>query len=235
MMMTIGHEGRSYHLGGLDMSLGSIYRAMSETTPTLPQIGKLIDVVNGWLDAQLDDIVQDLHEEQLYGEVFRALGFLDDMFLLCLNLLTQRARTVRVQALLARVEALDNRLQILKFPRYLVGLALIRCDQRPIQALDDHLRSLIGALAADDEQVLWGAARAAYGLLKEEDSRFHSAAKMLFDAVVACVFAQRATCMKQTMNLLANLPHSAWHRNMDQKSLTLLDISLANLAVQLAY
>ena len=53
MMMTIGHEGRSYHLGGLDMSLGSIYRAMSETTPTLPQIGKLIDVVNGWLDAQL--------------------------------------------------------------------------------------------------------------------------------------------------------------------------------------
>lgn len=235
MVMTIGDGGRSYQLGGLDTSLGSIYRAMSETTPTLPQIGKLIEAVNGWLDAQLGDLVQDFREEQLRVEVFRAIGFLDDMLALCITLLTQRPRTARAQALLDRVEMLDGRLQALKFPRYQVSLALIRCDQRPVQALDDHLRSLIEGLAAADEQVLWRAARAAYGLLKEEDSRFHGAANMLFDAVVACVFAQRATCMKQTMNLLANLPHSAWHRNLDQKSLTLLDISLADLAIQLAY
>ena len=235
MVMTIGNGRRSYQLGGLDTTLGSIYRAMSETTPTLPQIGKLIDAVNGWFDAQLGDLVQDLCDEQLHREVFRAIGFLDDMFVLCITLLTQRPLTARVQALLERVKRLDGRLQALKFPRYQVSLALIRCDKRPVQALDDHLRSLIEGLAAADEQVLWRAARAAYGLLKEEDSRFHGAAKMLFDAVVACVFAQRVTCMKQTMNLLANLPHSAWRRNLDQKSLTLLDISLADLAIQLAY
>lgn len=191
--------------------------------------------MNGWFDAQLGDLVQDLCDEQLHREVFRAIGYLDDMFSMCIDLLTQRPRTVRVQTLLERVERLDGRLQALKFPRYQVSLGLIRCDKRSVQALDDHLRSLIEGLAAADEQVLWRAARAAYGLLKEEDSRFHGAAKMLFDAVVACVFAQRVTCMKQTMNLLANLPHSAWRRNLDQKSLTLLDISLADLAIQLAY
>lgn len=235
MQMTIGEGRRSYQLGGLDTSLGTIHRAMSETTPTLPQIGKLVDAVDEWLDAQLEGIILDVGNEQLRDEIFSAIGFLDDMLALCVNLLAERPRTARVGVLLDRIGTLDNRLQALTFPRYHLDLALIRCDQRPAQALDDHLRSLIGTLPADDEPVLWRAAKAAYALLKEEDSRLHAAAKILFDAVVACVFAQRATCMEQAMNLLANLPPAAWHRNLDQKSLTLLDIALADLAVRLAY
>lgn len=235
MQMTVGEGRRSYQIGGLEESLGTIQRAMREATPTLPQIEKLVEAVNGWLDEQLEDIILDLGNEQLHDEVFSAIGFLDNMLAQCVNQLAAHKQTPRVRVLLGRIDTLDNRLQALAFPRFHLSLALIRSEQRSEQALDDHLRSLIGALTADSEQVLWRAANAAYALLKEDNPRFFEAAKMLFDAVVACVFTQRATCMAQTMNLLANLPPSVWNRNLDQKSLNLLDIALADLVGRLAY
>lgn len=235
MRLTVGEGKRSYEIGGLDWSLGTIHHAMIKATPTLALIEKLVDAVNEWLDAQLEGLVRDLVTDQLHDEVFRAIGYIDHILAQCVNLLAQRPQKVRVRALLDRIATLDDRLLALTFPRHHLGLALIRSDQRPAQTLDDHVRSLIGALAADDEQVLWRAANAAYVLLKEEDSRFHAAAKMLFDAVVACVFAQRATCMGQAMNLLANLPPAAWHRNLDPKAQTLLDVALIDLAGRLAY
>lgn len=235
MLMTVGEGKRSYQFGGLDSSLGTIAHAMSKTTPTPSQISKLIDVVNEWLDAQLEDLVLDLDNDQLRDEVFSATALLDSMLVQCVKELMRRPRKTRVGVLLDRIAKLDLRLQVLTFPRYYLGLALIRCGQRPEKELDDHLRLLIGGVTADDEQVLWRAASGAYALLNEEDSRFHAAARVLFDAVVACVFAQRMACMGQAMNLLANLPPAVWRRNLDQKSLALLDVALGDLASKLDY
>lgn len=235
MKMTLKNEARSYEFGGVKASIGTINHVMSKTIPTLSQIGKLIDVVNEWLNSQLEGLVLDLDDKQVRDGVFEVIGYLDNMLAQCVELLAQRPRKVHVGTLLDRIATLDDRLQSLTFPRYRLGLALIRCEQRPAQALDDYMKPLIRALAADEEQVLWRAANAAYALLKEEDSRFHAAAKMLFDALVACIFAQRAACMGLAMNLLANLPPAVWNRNFDQKSLTLLDIALADLADRLAY
>lgn len=235
MQMTIGEGRRSYQLGGLDSSLGTICQAMRRTTATLSQIDKLINVVNEWLDAELDGLVIDLVDAQLFDEGSRAVRFLDDMLAQCVTQLAQRPGNARVTALLKRIVSLDDRLQALPFPRYDLELVLIRSDQRETRILDDHLRSLIGALAADNARVVWRAANAIYGLLKEEGSQFHAAAKTIFDIVVACVFAQRTTCIEQVMDLLARLPATAWQRNLDQKSLTLLDIALMDLADKLAY
>lgn len=236
MQMTVGDGKRSYQIGGVNSSsLSTIAHAMSKTTPTLPQIGKLIDAVNEWLDEQLKGLVLDIDHEQLHDEIARAIQILDSILAPCVKRLAQRPRRARAEDLLNRIATLDDRLQVLTFPRYHLALELIRCGQRSTEQLDEHLRSLIGELAADNEQVVWRAANAAYALLNEEDSRFHAAAKMLFDAVAAFVFAQRATCMEQAMTLLAHLPHVSWQRNLDQKSLILLDVALADLEHKLAY
>ncbi|MGE6213057.1 SIR2 family NAD-dependent protein deacylase [Comamonas aquatica] len=235
MQMTIRDGSRSYFLGGLDSTLGTICQVMRQTSLTLSQIDKLINVVNEWLDYQLNGLVLDLVESQLFDECFRAVSFLDDMLAQCVTQLGKRSGNARVTALLKRIVTLDDRLQALSFPRYDLGIALIRCDQRDVQKLDEHLRSLIEGLAVDNAQVVWRAANAIYGLLKEESSQFHTAAKTVFDIVVSCVFAQRTTCIEQGMDLLAQLPPTAWHRNLDEKSLTLLDIALTDLASKLTY
>ncbi len=235
MRMTIGQGGRSYEFGGLESTLGTLSKVIRQTTLTLSQIEKLINVVNEWLDAQLDDLVTDIADTQVSDEVSQAISFIDDMFSKCVGQLAMRQGTARVAGLLQRIVALDDRLQALPFPRYDLGLVLIRSNLRKTQTLDVHLRSLIEALAVENAQVVWRAAHAIYGLLREEGSQFHTSAKIIFDIVVSCVFAQRTTCIEQGMDLLAHLPPTAWQRNLDDKSLTMLDIALTDLATKLTY
>ena len=233
--MVVSYGTRSYDIGSKSAYLGMIAHIMSKATLTSAQIEKLIDAINEWLDEQLEDLVLDFKNEVLQSEIFEVIKHLDGMLTQCVNLLALRPRKAHVGTLLEKIATLDERLQALKFPRYYLGLALMRCEQRPIQALNDYLRPLIKALSADDVQFQWQAANAAYVLFKEEDSRFHAAAKMLFDTMVACIFAQSPTCMEQAMHLLAHLPAPTWGRNLDQKSLALLEIALEELMHKLSY
>jgi len=235
MVMTFADGARSYHLGGLDTSLGALRHAMSETSLTLTQIEKFIRAVNEWLEAQLNDLVLDLGDEQLANEVFRAVEHLDEMLALCVDLLVKRTPGPRTTKLLDGIEALNARLRPLKAPRYRLKLALIRSGKVPTTELEGYVTSVVSELATDDSQVLWRAATAAYELLDDENPKFRGYAKTLFNAVVACVFAQRTACMNQTMNLLANLPALAWSRNLDQTSLFLLDAALSDLGNRLDY
>jgi len=118
MQMTIREGGRSYYFGRLDSTLGTIYQVMRETTLTLSQIDELVNVVNEWLDYQLNELVIDIAESQLFDECFRAVIFLDNMLAQCVTQLGKRSGNARAAALLKRIVLLDDRLQALSFPRY---------------------------------------------------------------------------------------------------------------------
>lgn len=235
MQMTIRQGGGSYQFGWFEHSIGAICNAIRQTALTLAQTEKLINAVNEWLDFQLADLVTDLVDEQLSDECLRAVKILDDILAQCVTQLAKRSQSPRVVALLTKIMTLDDRLLAIPFPLYYLGLALIRSNQRKPQTLNTHLRSLIEALTVDNTAVVWRAANAIYALLKEDRSQFHTSAKIIFDVVVSCVYAQRMTCIEQAMDLLALLPPNAWCRNLDEKSLTMLDIALTDLASKLTY
>lgn len=236
MHITLGDGKRSYQLGGVESSLGTIYHTTNTATLKQPQIIKIIDLITEWLDTQLDELVLDFDNDHLHGEIIKAIGYLDIIFAKCVTVLAERPKSASIHALIARIAKLDDRLQDLSFPRHHLKLSLILIGQQSIKALDDLARALIRAIANDAEpHQLAAAAGAAYALLKEDDSRLKSAAKMVFDAIASCVLSQRTSRTGQLMRILANLPPTVWNRNLDQNSLTLLDVALEGFSDSLSY
>lgn len=235
MELLPAHKRRSYGIGGADVIVGQIQFALARVTPSISQMKKLTGVIAEWMDVELNDLVADADDVDVSEEVALIVGRLDQILTLCIQQLSKRKRVKSVDDLIRQVMTLDERLKVFPFERFNLSLALIRSGDRGLVDLNNAVGTIVRSLSAEDAQTSLRAFRAAYALLEDDHQQFRDVGRIAFDAIVSCVFGQRATCLARGLNFLAHLSEATWIRYLDGKSLLLIDAVLADLASSLAY
>lgn len=235
MQLMLSRVGRSYNLGDMFSSAGQIEYIISQQVPNLSQMSRFVRLIDEWLDVQLQGLVEDLHESDIFDAVAEIVGYVDSALRRCLEVLGKRKLTKVVQGLIRQIAQLDERFEALPFARINVQMMLIRQGERDISALNTSVQAVVLNLNSIEDSASDRAFEAASVLLKDEYPGFQSFASAVFNALVACVFAQSETSLSRAMSLLASLDRAIWIRYLDDRNLLLIDTALSNMEKTLAY